>query len=198
MNVSFSRIEFANALLAHEVPPIHPENGEFFSPWHQVVMRGCAEDIDLMMRLGAKVDERDGQGDRVMKYCIWGSNVLAFERLVDFMPANWIGEVDSRGRTPLHMALEFTSPRVADILPRLLRAGADVYARDHEGNLPEDIAKDIDQRAAHVRVWKTGTCRNFEAYLQALRDFGHCPEVDEEGDIFWSSRSTMSSRNSPS
>lgn len=184
-NLSFSRIEFLKAIAAFSFPPIHLEDGEFLNPLVSVAMRGSAEDVDFMIKHGAKVGEKDVFGDRIIKYGIWGSNPPAYDRLATLMPPGWINEKNNRGRTALHHALEFVGANTHEIIERLLRAGADVHSRDNDGHMPEDLAKIADRRTAHVQVWRVGTCRNFETYLDTLRECGYQPEVDGDGDIFW-------------
>ncbi len=192
MNLSFSRTEYAKALLALSSLPLSLERQESLSPLACVAMRGSAEDVKALLDLGANVHELDASGNRIMKYCIIGSNLRTYDCLIPYMPPGWIYEVDSRGRSHLHLALEFPGSNTKDIAERLLKAGADVHAVDASGILPEHLAKTTDESANRFRVWREGECGNLSAYLQALASCGFDVVMDDEGDFHWSSEPPLS------
>ena len=63
-------------------------------------------------------------------------------------------------------------------------AGADVHARDDEGKLPGDVAKETDRMARGRKLWRVDKCQNFQAYAEALTLCGFDVIVNE-GELFW-------------
>ena len=181
----FSRVEFGKAMLAVSCPPINPGPGEFLNPLKCAAMKGIGEDIDFLAKLGADISSKDCNGDYIMKYCIWGSNPSTYDSVEPFMPSDWVSQRDSRGRTPLHMAVEFPGSDTAEICERLLKAGADIHALDNENNSPHAIAALTDKMCEGIKVWKIGTCQNVESLVQALTKCGFEVEARADGDIFW-------------
>lgn len=184
--LSFSRVEFVQAMCASCTPPLQSLDGEFIDPLNCVAMQGSGEEIELLATLGRDLSRRDCYGDLAIKYCILGSNQSTYDSVVPWMPPGWIHQTDGRGQTFLHTALQCPGPNTTRILERLLRAGADVHARDAQGNLPEHIARFIDDEMESISAWREGQCRNFDAYLLALRSCGFHIEAGTEGDLFWS------------
>jgi hypothetical protein len=189
-NLPFSRFEFAQALFAISCPPLNPEASEFFNPLYCAAMRGVGEDIDFLVAMGADINNQDCFGNYVIQYCIWGSNISTYKRVEEFMSMDWVNRKNRRGRTPLHMALEFPGTDTVQICEALLKAGADIHALDNENNAPHDIAIATDKRSKGIHMWKIGICRNFEAYLQALTNCGYDIEV-RDGEIFWVSNACI-------
>ena len=184
MAIPFSRAGFARTLHAVSPLSVNSEAEELFEPLACVAMSGSAEDVRLMLGLGAKIPEPDATSNCIMNCCIQGSNPEAYDCLVQHMPLKWIHQEDSRGRNKLHLALSIPGRHTKDIVKRLLIAGADVHARDDEGKLPEEVAKETDRRTRGHKFWKVDKCENFQAYVEALSSCGFDVIVDE-GELFW-------------
>ena len=180
MNISFSRADFARTLHAASPLTLNSDAEGLFEPLACVAINGSAEDVKVMLALGAKIPEQGGTSNRIMDWCIRGSNPEAYDCLVPHMPLEWIHQ----GRNKLHLALNIPGRHTKDIVKRLLKAGADVHARDDEGKLPEDVAKETDRRTRGIGIWKVDKCQNFQAYVEALSSCGFDVIVDE-GELFW-------------
>ena len=183
-NIPFSRAEFVRALHAASPLSLNSDAEELFEPLACVAMKGSAEDVKLILGLGAKIPEPGATSNRIMNCCIQGSNPEAYDCLVPHMPLDWIHQEDSRGRNKLHLALNIPGRHTKDIVKCLLKAGADVHARDDEGKRPEDVAKETDRRTRGIKIWKVDKCQNFQAYVEALSSCGFDVIVDE-GELFW-------------
>lgn len=185
--LSFSRVAFLKMILAYSSLPIKSSDGEFWNPAFQVATQGCENDMKLMIDLGANIRDSDVSGRNIMMYCIMGSNIETFDCLVDYMPAEWIQCQDHQGRTALHHVFNYPSPSADALATRLINLGADIHAIDDQGLSIGDVARSTDHRYQGHVVWRTGTCQNFEAWLNTLRSIGHDVEVDDDGDLIWPS-----------
>lgn len=184
MNISFSRADFARTLHAASPLSLDSDAEGLFEPLACVAMNGSAEDVKLMLGLGAKIPELGRTSNRIMNWCIRGSNPEAYDCLVPHMPLEWVHQEDIGGRNKLHLALNIPGRHTKDIIKRLLKAGADVHARDDEGKLPEDVAKETDRRTRGIKLWKVDKCQNFQAYVEALSSCDFDITVNE-GALFW-------------
>lgn len=184
-SLSFSRADFLKVMLAYSPLPIRPDDDEFWNPAFQVARQGCTSDMELLVHLGANIYALDMFGNNIMKYCIGGSNVETFDYLIGHIPPEWIHKQDSHGRTALHHVFDHPCPSADAIAERLIRIGADIHAKDNEGRSVADIARNTDYLHKDRRVWKTGTCGNFDAWLKTLRSLEYDVEVDDEGDLIW-------------
>ena len=183
--LSFSRADFLKAMLAYSPLPIRSNDDESWNPAFQVATQGSASDMELLIHLGANIHDLDISGNNIMKYFIMGSNVETFDYLVGHMPAEWIHRRDYQGRTALHHVFYLPNPFADAIAERLIKSGADIHAKDDKGLSVGDMARDTDRFFKGHRVWKTGTCQNFDAWLKTLRSLGYDVEVDDEGDLIW-------------
>lgn len=86
MNIPISRTEFARALHAASPLILNSDAEELFEPLACVAMSGSAEDVKLMLGLGAKVPEPDATSNCIMNCSIQGSNPEAYDCLVPHMP----------------------------------------------------------------------------------------------------------------
>lgn len=184
-SLSFSRTDFLKVMLAYSPLPIRPHDDEFWNPAFQVARQGCTSDMDLLVHLGANIYDLDTLGKNIMEHCIAGSNVETFDYLIGHMPLEWIHKQDFQGRTALHHVFEQPCHFADAIAERLIKIGANIHAKDNAGRSVGEIARNTDFLYKDKRVWKSGTCRNFDAWLKTLRSLEYDFEVDDEGDLVW-------------
>ncbi len=178
----FCRADFLEMLLAYSPMPAMIESSGPVSPVACAVMKGNIDDLRLLQNSGICSDLQGTAGDRLINYSIFGSNPATFDFLMPSTPRDWISEVDSRGRGPLHLALEYPSIHTREIVERLLNAGADVFAKDEDGNGPGDLARICDDRAKDNYFVSSG---NLRAYCDALISCGFEVELDVDGNLWW-------------
>ena len=177
---SFSRKDFVLAMLPYSTPPLNPANGEFMNPIFQVALSGGVEDIELLIQLGANLHDVDDDGDGIMTYCLFASNLPVFDFVASRLHSEWIHEANAEGRTLLHRVFELRCDEAGALSERLIKAGANVCACDRNGLSVEDIAKAMDTSGLPEPAY------NFlERYIQALRSCGYDVELDEHKHLFW-------------
>lgn len=169
-------------LLAYSPMPAMLESSGPVSPVSCAAMKGNIDDLRLLQNSGICSNLEGTAGDRLINYSIFGSNPATFDFLMPLTPSDWISEVDSRGRGPLHLALEYPSMHTREIVKRLLNAGADVFAKDEDGNDPGDLARICDDRAKDCDYVSYS---NLRAYCDALVSCGFEVELDEDGNLWW-------------
>lgn len=148
-------------------------------------MKGGVEDLELLIDLGANLHDVDDDGDGIMRYCVLGSNPAVFDFLAARMPTDWIHEIDSGGRMPLHRVFEFPGAHAATIAERLIRAGADVHARDVHGLSVAEIARFSDRLFNASGTLAPASQQHLGEFVRALRSCGYEAEADGNSDIFW-------------
>lgn len=115
---------------------------------HALIARRADDAVTLqeLLRLGAAPDTEDATGCTPLMYAVAGDNLHAALQLTDVLLAAGanVHAVDRQRRTVLHHVFAAKHARYGPsqdrlpLLQRLLRAGADLHARDAEGHLPED------------------------------------------------------------
>jgi ankyrin repeat protein len=100
------------------------------TPMHYAVDSGNVEAMKLLVRAGAKVNIKDKDGDNSLHKAAW-RNV----KMVEYCLANVckVNELGRDNRTPLHNAV--FNGNVTNIM-YLIEKGADVKAKDNDGNTP--------------------------------------------------------------
>lgn len=186
MQVPFSRKDFLLAMLPFSPLVLFPEDNDFVNPLSQVAMHGKVEDVELLLKLGANLHALDNNGDRIIISSLQGSNLETFDFLASFMPECWIHEKDGRGMTPLHRVMRAPRAYSSKIVERLITMGIDIHARDSEGRSAFDHAKTTDEFNNELR---SEGCSRLHGLLNVMRSLGYDVDVDEEGDVFWSSKS---------
>ena len=181
----FSRVEALRMLVAVSPSCVKTSNHYVSDPLVWAAMRGCKEDIQFLVKCGGDFHERISAGGRLITWCIVASNIATYDLIVDHMPPCWVNEVDSRGRGPLHLAVEHPELCVQEVVERVVRAGADMHARDFEGASPEDIARISDENAEAAGIYRNRTSTNLQVYLNALRNCGVDCAVDHDGEVWW-------------
>lgn len=179
---SFSRIEFLKMFLAYSPLLGLCESSGPVSPRACAAMTGNVDELRFLKNSGICTDLEGTPGDRLIRYSIFGSNVATYDFLVQFMPRDWISEVDSRGRGPLHLALEYSRLPARETVKRLLHAGVDVFAKDEDGNDPGDLARICDERS---KEGDSVSYRFLRAYFDALISCGYKVELDQDGNLWW-------------
>ena len=184
---SFPRVELLKILLAYSpiASILDPPDG--FGPLTCAAMRGTAEELEILLDHGAYQEENDRVGDRIIRHSVIGCNTATYDILLPLMPFEWIFATDIRGRGPLHLALEYPNANTAEMVRRLLLAGADVHQKDADGCDPGDLARMCDQRASTAGSQLPWLSRNFGAYFETLRSVGIDVELDDDGDLRWPS-----------
>ena len=187
----FSRAEFLKAMLEFSPLPIHSEDDEYWNPAYQTAMQGSANEMELMIELGADVYELDDRGGNIMEYCARGCNMETFDYLLDQMPDRWFERRDLQGRTALHHVFQQPNAFACEMATCLINLGADIHARDNEGLTVSNIAQQTDITHKDCVVWRSGMCRNLYAWQKTLHAVGIEVDCDDEGDVFWSATSIL-------
>ena len=178
-------MDFLRLLLAYSpITSAVCESSGSVGPLACAARKGNAEDLNLLMHSVFCTSDEGVANDRVIDHSISGSNPAAHDVLVPSMPSDWVHEVDSRGRGPLHWVLEYPSAHLKEMVERLLRDGVDVFRRDKDGNSPEDVARICDDRPDKCCCT---IYRNLRAYFETLISSGFDVELDEDGDLWWPS-----------
>ncbi|KAL8957538.1 MAG: hypothetical protein Q9183_006030, partial [Haloplaca sp. 2 TL-2023] len=138
---SFSRVELLKILLAYSPIPSILDPPDGFGPLTCAAFRGTAEELEILLDNGAYQEENDSVGDRIIRHSVIGCNTATYDILLPLMPSEWIFETDIRGKGPLHLALEYPNANIAEMVRRLLFAGADVHQKDADGCDPGDLAR---------------------------------------------------------
>jgi ankyrin repeat protein len=108
------------------------------SPLHIVcATRPEWETVGLLLRLGSKINSVDIFGCTPLHYaCAYGTSLLVIRYLIQ--QGALINHCACYGQTPLHEAC--SAGRDFEVISELVRLGADVFARDHMGYTPYDLA----------------------------------------------------------
>lgn len=127
-------------LAADADPNIADTNG--LTPLLCAVMNDYFSIVDKLLTAGANVDKTDNQGVTPLQRAIYvlGSgnfDLNVFDRLMAARPL--VDKADKKGRTPLMLAV---CNNRADLVGRLLRAGADKNKPDNRGKTALDEAND--------------------------------------------------------
>ena len=180
----FSRTDFVTAMLTISNVTILSPCKDIWRPEVLAAKSGSAEDIAILEKLGANLYKLNDWGRGIMHHCLQNSNLAIFNHFAPRMVKDWIHEFDNRVRTPLHYLLcrSLEKPK-SELAERLIRAGADVHARDIQGRSAFDYAKDNDLRCKKWRDERL--CQNVAGYVRALRACDYDVQIDEEGDILW-------------
>ncbi|KAL9001457.1 MAG: hypothetical protein Q9169_000032 [Polycauliona sp. 2 TL-2023] len=191
-SLQFSKVDFLRILLAYSPLASVLDASKPGGPFACAAMKGNAEELELLMSSGVRMEDRANTNARiasqVIKYSILNANIATFDFLVSSLSREWIDEVDPLGRGYLHAALNFPSPHVKEIVKRLLDAGADVHLRNVHGYEPGDYARACDARTAHSGKWKPGVEGNVQAFCGALLLSGFDVEVDQDNRLWWPSQ----------
>lgn len=78
------------------------------------------------------------------------------------------------------------------MIKRLLDADADVHAVDKCGDRPEHFAKFADKVSQHWGKRKEDKYSNVYTYMQELVSHGYDVAMDEEGDLYWPAKLSLS------
>ena len=87
--------------------------------------------VDILLKYGAKIDEKDTQGETPLHWAVRKNDVHTANSLLKNGAA--INEKDMKGKTPLHQAVRQEDMDVVNIL---LRNGAAIDVKDIKGSTP--------------------------------------------------------------
>ncbi len=120
---------------------VNERNKKGVTPLALAIERGQASQATAFVALGADIHAEDMEGISAVRKAIDAG--LDMVRAV-IVQSN-IQSRDSRGRTPLHVAVEASA--IPDIITYLMSARADVNARDRNGDTPLHVAVRGNDRA---------------------------------------------------
>lgn len=115
------------------------ESGEFYTPLCLAVKNGDIETVNLLVQLGAGVNNIGGWQGTPLHYAIWASGIDKIT-IIGFLLNNGanINAKNSNGETPLHIAV--ANGRLEDVT-FLVKKGANVNIKSNNGESPLTIAE---------------------------------------------------------
>jgi len=123
---------------------------------------------------------------KTMTTAIAADDVQATQKCVQEHPGLLYFQWDTSGYTPLHVAAQHNARRVAEVL---VKAGADFYARDANGQLPLDLPP--GQEMNPTRQWLRELNKSRNTFLKAV----HEQNVDRVKELLSQDRSLIMARD---
>jgi ankyrin repeat protein len=180
-NKSAAARELLDIALPYSVSNINVQSCEGWTALHRAAAHGTGKDIDTLLEHGANIGLRTKEFQWVpIAAAVHFGNIATFERLMHYTGVSAVRDIDSRGRTMLHLAAEQGYSKLVTLL---VSSGADLHAESEPD--PNVTLKDKpSRRLTPLDVAREAGPEMLHNYVFGLQSAKVDVQVDC-GDVFW-------------
>ncbi|MFP4498360.1 MAG: ankyrin repeat domain-containing protein [Vulcanimicrobiota bacterium] len=124
---------------------------------HYASSRSNKEVIDFLLSKGARLGEKDREGNYPIQYAVKSGNMQNVNYMLE--EGSNPNVKDNNSITPLHISIKTVQPRIASLL---IDNGANIDARDNQGNTPLHYAVKLKNPELVRFLIKRGANPNIE------------------------------------